>query len=130
MYVKPGRMKLVWHPLLDFGEPSLFASQAAECAGDQGKFWPAHHLIFERQDAVWTANVALFKQWAKDDLKIDAEKFGACLSAGTYKRKVEGQYAAARAAGVRVRPTFDINGKRIQGALDFASFQKVIDAIQ
>ena len=129
-YVKPGRVKLIWHPLLDFGEPSLFASQAAECAGDQGKFWPMHHLIFQRQDQVWTAKVDLFKNWARQDLGLDAEAFGACLSSGKYKSKIEGQYAAAKASGVRIRPTFDINGKRIQGAVDFATFQKVIDSIQ
>lgn len=79
---------------------------------------------------MWTANVELFTKWAKTDLTIEAETFAACLSAGKYKSKVEGQYAAAKRSGVRVRPTFDINGTRIQGALDFAAFQKIIDAIR
>ena len=129
-YVKPGRLKLVFRHILDFGAGSLFASQAAECAGDQGQFWAMHHLIYQRQDAVWTANVELFKKWAKDDLKIDVETFASCLSSGKYKSKVEQQYADARASSVRIRPTFDINGKRLSGALPFAEFQKAIDAIQ
>ncbi len=129
-YVKTGRVKLVFRHILDFGAGSLFASQAAECAGDQGKFWAMHHLIYQRQDAVWTANVELFKNWAKQDLKLDADAFGACLSSGKYKSKVEQQYADARASGVRIRPTFDINGKRLPGALNFDEFKKVIDAIQ
>ncbi len=128
-YVKPGRVKLVFHHMLDFGAPSLLASQAAECAGDQGKFWAMHGLLFERQDAVWTANVDLFKSWVKQDLKIDGDALAACISSAKYKSKVESVYAAARASGVRVRPTFDINGKRLQGALAFSEFMKIIDAL-
>ncbi|MBI3734464.1 MAG: thioredoxin domain-containing protein [Chloroflexi bacterium] len=128
-YVKTGRVKLVFRHILDFGEPSLFASQAAECAGDQGAFWAMHGLLYQRQDAVWTADAALFKGWAKDDLHIDADAFAGCLTSSKYKSKVEAQYAAARASGVRIRPTFDINGKRVQGAISFDEFRKILDAL-
>jgi protein-disulfide isomerase len=128
-YVKPGRVKLIFRHILDYGDPSLFASQAAECAGEQGKFWAMHELLFQRQDLVWTGTVDLFRNWARDDLKIDADRFATCVSSGKYKSKVDGVYAAARASGVRVRPTFDINGKRVQGALDFSEFQKIFDAL-
>jgi protein-disulfide isomerase len=40
---------------------------------------------------------------------------------------VQAQDAARRAAGIRVRPTFELNGQRIQGAIDFATFQQFID---
>src|SRR5438309_10741396 len=126
-YVKTGRVKLIFRHILDYGENSLLASQAAECAGDQGMFWAMHGLLFARQDLVFNGSVALYKRWAKDDLKVDAEAFGACVGSGKYKNKVESEYAAARAAGVRFRPTFDINGKRITGAVEFAIFQQAID---
>lgn len=128
-YVKPGRVKLIFRHILDYGAPSLFASQAAECAGEQGKFWAMHELLFQRQDLVWSATVDLFRSWARDDLEIDADRFATCVSSGKYKSKVEGVYAAARANGVRVRPSFDINGKRVQGALEFSEFKKILDAL-
>ena len=128
-YVKPGRVKLIFRHILDYGAPSLLASQAAECAGEQGMFWPMHELLFQRQDAVWTAKPELFGQWAKADLKIDDGRFASCLSSGKYKSKVEGIYAAARQRGVRVRPTFEINEKRVQGALTFDAFKQIIDAL-
>lgn len=128
-YVKTGRVKLIFRHILDFGSQSLLASQAAECAGDQGKFWVMHGLLYERQDAVFGANAGVYKGWAASDLKLDNQAFSACLDGGKYKSKVEGQHAAAKAAGIRLRPTFEINGKRYFGALAFEEFQKIFDAI-
>ena len=128
-YVKTGRVKLILRHILDYGAPSLLASEAAECAGERGRFWPMHELLFQRQDAVWTATPELFRQWARADLKIDDGMFASCLNSGKYKSKVEGIYAAARASGVRVRPTFDINEKRVQGALSFDAFRQILDAL-
>lgn len=129
MYVQTGRVKIMFRHLLDYGAPALLASQAAECAGDQGKFWAMHELLYQRQDVTYSGTVAIFQKWAKDDLKIDDAAFAACMDANTYKVKIEQMAAAAHAAdGVRVRPTFDINGQRLLGALPFADFQRAIDA--
>jgi protein-disulfide isomerase len=128
-YVKTGRVKLIFRHILDYGSQSLLASQAAECAGDQAKFWEMHELLFQRQDAVFDANAAVYKGWAANDLKLEVRAFASCLDSGKYKGKVEGQHAAAKAAGVRFRPTFEINGKRYEGALTYEEFQKIFDAI-
>lgn len=128
-YVKPGRVKLIFRHILDYGSQSLLASQAAECAGDQGKFWPMHGLLYARQDAVFNATAATYKGWAAADLKLDGQAFGACMDSAKYKSKVEGEHAAAKAAGIRLRPTFEINGRRVSGALAFTEFQKIFDAI-
>ena len=127
-YVKTGRVKLIFRHILDYGANSLLASQAAECAGDQGKFWPMHDLLYERQDQVFDGSSELYKAWARDDLEIDANTFASCLTSSKYKSKVEDEYAKAKSSGVRVRPTFDIKGKRIAGAVDFSVFQQTIDS--
>ncbi len=130
-YVKTGRVKLQFRHLLDFGDGSLQASQAAECAGEQGRFWDMHRLIFQRQSAVFGATPAVFQKWATEDLKIDGTALTSCMASNKYKAKIERSHSAARSTdGVRTRPTFDINGKRLQGALPFAEFQKAIDSIQ
>lgn len=128
-YVQTGRVKLIFRHILDYGSQSLLASQAAECAGDQAKFWPMHELLYQRQDAVFNATNAVYKGWAANDLKLDSQAFGACLDSGKYKSKVQAEHAAAKAAGIRLRPTFEINGQRVSGALDYTEFQKIFDAI-
>lgn len=46
-YVDTGKVKVVFkHFPLDFHANAQKASEAAECAGDQGKFWEMHELIF------------------------------------------------------------------------------------
>jgi protein-disulfide isomerase len=41
---------------------------------------------------------------------------------------VRADYGAAQSAGVRFRPTFDIDGERLTGALPFGEFQSRIEA--
>jgi protein-disulfide isomerase len=47
----PGKLKLVYHhfPLVQMHSNALGAAIAAEAAGDQGKFWEMHDMLFERQ---------------------------------------------------------------------------------
>ena len=47
----PGKFKLEYHhfPLIQTHSNAMAASLAAEAAGEQGKFWEMHDLIFEHQ---------------------------------------------------------------------------------
>ena len=47
----PGKFKLTYHhfPLVQMHSAAMGAAMAAESAGDQGKFWEMHDLLFERQ---------------------------------------------------------------------------------
>jgi len=61
------------------------------------------------------------------NLKLDANQFNSCMDTKKYAEKVKAQDNARRNAGIRVRPTFELNGQRIQGAIDFATFQQFIE---
>ena len=127
-YVTTGKVKLVFHHITDFAN-SLQASQAAECAGDQGKFWPMHAILYRQQPQVAAANnpTVVFQQFAQS-LSLDMGMFTQCLSSGKYAEKVRKDDAAAKASGVRVRPTFQFsNGRRIQGAVPYDTFKSILD---
>ena len=124
-FVKTGLVKLQFNHMLDFGAPSEVASQAAECAGDQRSFWKMHDALFANQDRLWDSTVGVVKALAQE-IKLDAGAFNACMDSGKYLAKVRAQDAARKSAGVRIRPTFDINGQRIQGAANFDLFQQFI----
>jgi protein-disulfide isomerase len=125
-YVNKGIVKLIFRHVLDFGAASEIASQAAECAGDQGKFWVMHHELYAHQNDLWAADPNVVKKLAQT-IKLDATQFNGCMDTKKYAAKVKAQDTARRAAGIRVRPTFELNGQRIQGALDFATFQSLIE---
>lgn len=104
------------------------AAEAAECAGEQGKFWEMHDVLFEGQGR-WAGQQGaetIFKGLA-GELGLDQALFDACLDGGTYAEKVDADYQEGVIAGVSATPTFLINGVELSGAQPFAAFQQQID---
>lgn len=128
-YVETGKVKLVFRHLLQLGAGSIRTAEASECAGDQSSFWPMHDMLYARQDEVYAAADldATLTQFAQD-LSLDTAAFAACMQSHKYLAAVQADYQAAQRAGVRFRPSFDINGARLTGALPFSAFQQQIDA--
>jgi protein-disulfide isomerase len=99
------------------------AAEAAHCAGEQGKFWEYHDLLFEKQDAIPSTN---FAEHAKT-MGLDVSAFQTCLDGRKYQGKVERNYAAGVKAGVSGTPAFFINGRLLSGAQPLEAFKAVID---
>ena len=49
-YVTNGSVQLVYRDFAFLGPESIKASEAARCAGDQGKFWQYHDYLFTHQN--------------------------------------------------------------------------------
>ena len=122
----PGKVKWVFR---DFPIPRLHpeapkAHEAARCAGEQGKFWEYHDLLFDRSPRQAPADL---KRYA-NDLKLGTAAFDQCLDSG----KQAGEVNSDVQDGVRLRvegtPTFFINGRRLAGSEPLATFQKIIDS--
>jgi protein-disulfide isomerase len=128
-YIATGKARLIYRHLLQLGEGSMRASEAAECAGDQGKFWEMRRAIYAGQSDIFASGsvegaLSVFAQ----DIGLDPGAYNQCMVAGTHRAAIEADYQAAREAGVRSRPVFEINGARLLGARPFAEFQQAIDA--
>lgn len=105
------------------------ASEAARCAGDQGKYWEMHDLLYGRQGE-WgykSDSPAYFKRYGAE-LGLDMAKFDACLDGGARYGDVLRDLDAARQKGVAGTPTFLVNGQRIVGAQPFNVFASAIDS--
>lgn len=131
-YVRSGRVRLVFRPVLNHGERSLRTSEAAACAAEQQQFWPMHELLFQRQDAVSRTAVAdlpaLMRRYA-EELGLDLAAFDACIADGQALALVQALDAEQRERGIRVQPVFEINGQRLVGFQSFETFQRIIDAL-
>ncbi len=130
-YIKDGKVRMVFRNLSFLGPESTAAALAAECAKDQGKFWPFHDAIYdaEHKDAEENSgnlNRALFLGVA-GNTGMDVKAFTSCFDGKKYADEVVKQNDSARALGVNSTPTTFVNGQLLQGALPFASFQAVID---
>ena len=124
-YIKTGKVKLVYRDFpLSFHTNAQKAAEAAECAGEQGKYWEMHDLLFAQGVQ---GGVAGFKQYAKT-LGLNTAKFDTCLDSGAMAGEVQQDMADGAAVGIQGTPGFIVNGKLVSGAQPFAVFKQVIDA--
>ncbi len=124
-YIDTGKVKLAFKNFpLSFHQYAQKASEAAECAADQGKFWEYHDKLFENQDKLTTTDL---KKYAAG-LGLDTVKFNACLDGGIKASKVQADFQQGVTAGVRGTPSFVINGKLLVGAQPYDVFKQTIDA--
>ena len=110
-------------PLLATHQYALKAAEAAEAAGEQGKFWEYHDILFVNQDNLRTEDL---KSYAKQ-VGLDMKKFNEALDSGKYKDKVLADLDDGEKFGVTSTPTFFINGKMHRGALNLDQFKSAID---
>ncbi len=133
-YVRTGKVYFIFRnfPIVDRSTPAQESHTAAEgavCAGQQGKFYEFHDLLFANQNGenIGDFTVKRVQAMAKT-LGLDSAKFNACLSDSATANTVAQDYAAGIKAGIDSTPSFLINGKVVAGALPFAQFQQAIDA--
>ncbi len=107
----PNDVKLVFKDFpLSFHKQAKNAAKAARAAGEQGKYWEMHDLIFVDFNKL-TDNS--YKDYATR-LKLDLAKFEADYSSTKYDKSIQDDINLGRGAGVTGTPTLFMNGKRMQ----------------
>ncbi len=135
-YIETGKVKYVFRDFpLEFHKQAPKASEAANCAGDKGKYWEMHDKLFDSQNALALDNL---RQYAKD-IGLDAEVFNACIDSGKHAAEITKDLEDGKKAMVSGTPSFiigktqsgkkEIVGKKIVGARPFSSFEQVIDQL-
>jgi protein-disulfide isomerase len=137
-YVTDGTVYFVYNTFGEFiGTESSSTGEAAYCAGDQGKFWEMHDIIFANQAGENTGafNDRRLIAFAKT-LGLDMTKFESCFNGQNYKDKIAKDGRDGLAGGVKATPSFimsyKVNGvvktKLIEGAQTIDGFKTEIDA--
>jgi protein-disulfide isomerase len=128
-YVTTGRVKIVFWPVLNHGNPSVYSTLAAECAGQQDPalFWVAHGVLFEQQDELWSANRDYYVTLA-ESLGADRAAFEACYDDGSGLAQVTALDEMRLQRGIFGQPTFDVDGQVFAGLQRYEVFQAAIDA--
>ncbi|HEX3276461.1 MAG TPA: Na+/H+ antiporter NhaA [Gemmatimonadales bacterium] len=112
------RMRYVFRHLPIAGsETAIPAAVLAEYAAEtDGRFWQAHEALMERGPAFGDGDLARIAQdLGLPPLASDVPGFGAAQA------RVEADVESARLGGVRLTPTFFINGRRYTGPWDESS---------
>lgn len=114
-------------PLVQIHANALSAARAAEAAGNQGKFWEMHDLLFEQQD-VWESSRtvdATFAEYAVR-LGLDMVQFKSDESSKETEKKILNDYQTGLVSGVAGTPTFFLNGKKINNPRNYEQFRTII----
>lgn len=99
-----------YHYPLSIHSFAFVAAEAAECAGDQGKFWEFIDLIFQNQSDL---NEDFLRKVA-DTLKLNREDFDTCLEQRKYKTKVQTHLTEGQTRNIPGTPTIFVNGEQYQ----------------
>jgi protein-disulfide isomerase len=119
----PNDVKLVYKDFpLSFHKNARNAAKAARAAGEQGKYWEMHDLIFENFSKL---NDALYKDLAAK-LNLDVARFTADFNSNKYDALIQQDINLGRQAGVTGTPTLYMNGKRMQRR-SFEDFKQLIN---
>ena len=120
-----GKIRLVFRdfPLTQIHPNAAKAAEAADCANDQGKFWPMHDRLFANQTKLAVADL---KQHASD-IGLDKAAFETCLDSGKHAADWKKTVEEGQKYGLSGTPSFFINGRLIVGAQPYESFAVVID---
>ena len=109
------RLDLKYFPLPSHRHGFL-AARYAECAAQQGKFWPFHDALIARQpnwirlmDA--TPAFALIAQ----EVVLDPGRLNACLNGKSVDAIIQQSHLEGERRGVKSTPTYYVNGKMVVG---------------
>jgi protein-disulfide isomerase len=116
-------------PLRTLHPNAQIASQAAEAAGIQNKFWEMHDKLFEKQ-AEWSESSnpkAYFLQYA-ELMGLDKAKFSSDLESDPVVQSVEDDYQSGLKASVSGTPSFFFNGKKVDNFKNYDDLKKLLSS--
>jgi protein-disulfide isomerase len=109
-------------PLTSIHPDAKPAAVAANCAGEQGRYWEYFRLLYG------SANLgsAIYQTYAQA-VVLDPSKFNSCIKSDRFDKEVILDLHDGERLGVSGVPAFFINGRLISGLQPYEAFQQVID---
>jgi len=127
----PEKVKLEFHhyPLIQMHPHALAAAMAVEAAGDQGKYWEMHDLVYTHQRE-WSAMPnpeSEFLAFAAQ-LGLDANKFMRSVKSTDVEKRILEDIQRGSNLKVGGTPSFFINGRSVDPLPDGVDkFAKIVD---
>lgn len=106
------------------------AARAAECAGEQDRFWPMHDSVYAHQGE-WKRgrDPDSVLRGLAGQVVPDGERWESCYAADRQGERTASANAGARRLGVRATPTFFVNGQMVEGALPLSAMRQGLNAM-
>jgi protein-disulfide isomerase len=120
----PDRVSLVYKhlPLSGIHPEAIPAAKAAWAAGQQGKFWEFHDVLFAKQQNL---SESLYSETAKS-LNLDLARFERDRNSAAATQAIEQDTKLADQLGIDGTPFFILNGKTLSGAVQLAELEAAL----
>ena len=128
-YVAASQVKIVFHHFAFLGLESSWAAEAAECAGEQGKFWDFHDRLYASQAGENRGAFSRENLKRMGDALGLAPSFATCVDSGRYAQVVRESTRAGQDRGVRATPTLFIGAQKIEGSPSFDELRAIIEPL-
>ncbi|HEY4498347.1 MAG TPA: DsbA family protein [Candidatus Paceibacterota bacterium] len=137
-YISSGKVKLIYKDLIIIdnfvsgGHESKDAASAANCAGDEGRYWEYHDLLFKTEIADGAENNgnltrSLLLNLA-GELGLNQTDFTACYDSRKYDAEIEADTTEAQSfLPSASTPSIFVGNRLIQGALPYETFAGIIE---
>lgn len=113
-YVKTGKVKYVFRAFpFPTQTRAVWAARATRCAGEQGKFWEMHDVLFTEQTSV-SEKTVLARAEARG---VHVGELGECLAGGRYFEEILQGISEAQKIGIERTPTFLLGRASSEGAV-------------
>src|ERR1041385_5066336 len=109
---------------------SRYAALAAQCAGEQGKFWEMHDQLFTNHQWAQAGKTprGLFRDFARG-IGLDLDKYDACMDSQRYAGRIQASVQEGEARGVKGTPSFFVNGRPYEGRSASDDFKALVDGL-
>lgn len=120
------RLRFVFRnfPLTEVHPHAENAALAAEAAGELGKFWEMHDVLFENQESLKPADLMSYAE----GIGLDAGEFSKAFKSHAHVERVREDFMSGVRSGVNGTPTFFIDGVRFDGSWIYADLVAALEA--
>ena len=136
-FIATGKARYVFvdYPIASLHPDAFKSHEAADCAGDQGKYWQMHTALFASAPVKDAAGLTQRAQ----SIGLDAARFSSCLASGRHAASITDSIARMEKLGIGGTPAtligltpapgepMKITGY-VYGAKPYAEFKTQIDA--
>jgi len=131
-YIETGKVRWIFinYPLTSRHPNAVAAAEFAMCAAREGKFWPAHDLLYRRQE-VWAPlkNPAAFLISLTDSLRLPKAKITACLEKAETREEIRKDAEGSVQSGATSTPAFYIEGGLLAGSWPPDVWRPILDSV-
>ncbi len=114
-------------PLSSIHDKAVATSLAAECAGEQGKFWEMAEKLYADQKTWSAAKTFNATPYASAISGLNLAQFSQCVSSNKFQDKINADNQEAQDFGISGTPAIFVNDHFFGGVVSYEKLKQVID---